>query len=200
MKNLDKSYFDCPTIAKPETVSGNTNQEQVNNHMRSGKQILLYLLTKYSQEFQKESSIEIVSDRVKSGILVLCSTAQFMFEYIDKYEWITQNHIVEDKDFGPERQGLGLKNQKLLLSDLFALITEDETKIPKNIKRIYPNINIEDYKAGVHLIWSLLRALEWSVNFEGIESEKSDLQKAEETINNYLKILKTYRKNPEDYF
>ncbi|MFB9077978.1 hypothetical protein ACFFLS_04830 [Flavobacterium procerum] len=168
--------------------------------MKSGKQILLHLLTEYSQKFQDKDVIEEVSDRLKAGLLLHGSTPQFMFEYVEKCGWLTKHNIVDDENRGTEKQGLGLKKQELLFSDLFSLITDDETTIPDLIKNTYPDMTLEDYQAGVHMIWLLLRLLEWHVSLETLETEEPDIKIAEKSITSYQQILNEYRKDPDNYF
>ena len=87
----------------------------------------------------------------------------------------------------------------MLLSDLFGLITESE-EIPENIKENYPEITPEAYQAGTHIVWSLLKALEWSKTYEDVENlGKLDEKEKERFLKNYERKLEEYRNDPEDY-
>ncbi|MFC5048409.1 hypothetical protein ACFSTE_13725 [Aquimarina hainanensis] len=167
--------------------------------MASGKQILLSLLSEYSQKKTTKQQLEKVTNRIKSGLLLHGSTAKFMWPTVEELTWVEQRPDIEQGDDEVKKQGLGLRDSELLLSDLFGLITESE-EIPENIKEIYPEITNEAYKAGIHIIWSLLKALEWSKTYEDVEnSGKLDVSEKERFLKNYERKLVEYRNDPEDY-
>ena len=168
--------------------------------MKSGRQILIHLLNEYSKKFQEKEFEETISDRIKAGLLIHGSSSQQMFEFVEKSAWITQNLIVDSKDCGAQRQGLGLKSQNLLLSDLFCLITEGEENIPESVKETYPELDKENYKAGINLIYLLLRLFEWNSYNSKIEEQEDNIEEADKMLNNYLRILKEYQRNPKDFF
>jgi len=168
--------------------------------MKSGRQILIHLLNEYSKKFQEKEFEETISDRIKAGLLIHGSSSQQMFEFVEKSAWITQNLTVDSKDRGVQRQGLGLKSQKLLLSDLFCLITEDKENIPESVKETYPELDKENYKAGINLIYLLLRLFEWNSYNSKIEEQEDNIEEADKMLNNYLRILKEYQRNPKDFF
>ena len=165
--------------------------------MKSGKQILLWLLSQYSQKFINKDEIENISNRIKAGLLLHGSSSEEMFEIVEKTTWITKDliHIENDNvenNLGHYRQGLGLKKYNLLLEELFELII-DENKIPKGLKNEYPGITLDDYQAGIHLIKLLLFATEWNRNNNDIEKETPDTEIAEKLINVYINQLNLYR-------
>lgn len=45
--------------------------------------------------------------------------------------------------------------------------------------RVYPEMTLEDYNAGINLIWLFLRAFEWSSVHSEINKEKPDIESAE---------------------
>ncbi|WP_128755249.1 hypothetical protein [Aquimarina sediminis] len=167
--------------------------------MASGKQILLSLLSEYSQKMTASNQIKKVTERIKSGLLLHGSTANFMWKTVEQLAWVQQAPNIELGDNEVKEQGLGLKDANLLLSDLFGLITESEG-IPENIKEMYPEITPEAYQAGTHIIWSLLKALEWSKTYEGVEnSGQLDINEKERLLNRYEQKLVEYRNDPEDF-
>ena len=165
--------------------------------MKSGKQILLWLLSQYSQKFINRDEIENISNRIKAGLLLHGSSSEEMFEIVEKTTWITKDLIHIEKNnvennLGHYRQGLGLKKYNLLLEELFELII-DENKIPKGLKKECPGITLDDYQAGIHLIKLLLLAVEWNKTNNDIEKETPDTKIAEKLINVYINQLKLYR-------
>jgi len=167
--------------------------------MASGKQILLSLLTEYSQKKTEQDQILEITERIKAGLLLHGSTAKFMWPTVEELTWVEKTPNIELGDSEVKQQGLGLQNTDLLLSDLFSLITEN-TEIPENIKEIYPELTSEAYKAGIHSIWSLLKALEWSKTYEDVENfGKLDESEKEGFLESCTRKLVEYRKDPEDY-
>ncbi|MEW7280399.1 hypothetical protein ABW636_17545 [Aquimarina sp. 2201CG1-2-11] len=168
-------------------------------NMASGKQILLSLLSEYSQKKTAKQQLEKITERVKAGLLLHGSTAKFMWPTVEQLTWVEQTPDIEQGDNEVKKQGLGLKDADLLLSDLFDLITESE-EIPENIKEIYPELTKEAYQAGTHIIWSLLKALEWSKTYEDVENLGTlDTNEKEDFLTSYQKKLEEYRKDPDDY-
>ena len=163
--------------------------------MKSGKQILLWLLSQYSQKFINRDEIGNISNRIKAGLLLHGSSSEEMFEMVEKTTWITKDliHIENiENNLGHYRQGLGLKKYNLLLEELFELII-DENKIPKRLKKECPGITLDDYQAGIHLIKLLLLAIEWNRANNDIEKETPNTEIAEKLINVYINQLKQYR-------
>ena len=167
--------------------------------MPSGKQILVSLLSEYSQKKTVKNQLEKITERVKAGLLLHGSTAKLMWPTVEQLTWIEQTPDIEQGDDEVKKQGLGLKDADLLLSDFFSVITEGE-EIPDHIKENYPEITKEAYTAGIHIIWSLLKALEWSKTYEDAENlGKLDESEKESMIAVYERKLIEYRNDPEDY-
>ena len=122
-----------------------------------------------------------------------------MWPTVEQLTWIEQTPDIEQGDDEVKKQGIGLKDADLLLSDFFGVITESE-EIPDHIKENYPEITKEAYTAGIHIIWSLLKALEWSKTYEDAENlGKLDESEKESMIAVYERKLIEYRNDPEDY-
>ena len=167
--------------------------------MPSGKQILVSLLSEYSQKKTVKNQLEKITERVKAGLLLHGSTAKFMWPTVEQLTWVEQTPDIAQGDDEVKKQGLGLKDADLLLSDFFSVITEGE-EIPDHIKENYPEITKEAYTAGIHIIWSLLKALEWSKTYEDAENlGKLDESEKESMIAVYERKLIEYRNDPEDY-
>lgn len=167
--------------------------------MASGKQILLSLLTDYSQRQTAPDDLENVSQRVKAGLLLHGSTSNAMWKMVDQMSWVERLNDTEGQPSYLESQGLGLKESGLLLSDLFDL-TIAKPDIPKDIEDAYPELTPDAYKAGVHMIGLLLRAMEWSIAMEAVE-ENGVLDEAEKDrlLSSYLNKLHEYALDPDDY-
>ncbi len=167
--------------------------------MASGKQILLSSLIESSQKFQKEGETESVSEELKAGLLLHGSTASFMWKMVEKLGWINQRIVIDEEVGDIEKQGLGLAKQNVLLSVIFEKITDNEHLL-ETVKSDYPAIEKEDLEAAIHIIWLLLKSLEWSKNTESVEDNgKLDLKEKEHLINSYKRKLNDYREDPEDY-
>lgn len=163
--------------------------------MPNGKQILLRLLGKYSQEKTPKKELEEVTETVKSGLLLHGSSSHQMWNMTHELAWLERS---PDQDGIVKKQGLGLRASDFLLSELFGIITENE-KIPAPIKKEFPELSQKAYKAGIHTIWLLIKALEWSESYEEVESEPFDLKETERLLSIYKRKLIEYRKDPEDY-
>jgi hypothetical protein len=81
--------------------------------MPSGKQILLSLLNECSQRLVEGQDVEVVSEQLKAGLLLHGSTPDEMWFHVDRMAWISEN---EDGEI--VRQGLGLREKNIFLSDL----------------------------------------------------------------------------------
>ena len=127
--------------------------------MPSGKQILLSLLSEYSQKKTSAHEMEQVTQRVKAGLLLHGSTSNYMWRATDKLAWVQETDEIEEIDADFNTQGLGLAESRLLLSNLFELMTQTQD-IPEDVKEVYPDLTQDAYLAGVHSIWLLLRSLD----------------------------------------
>ncbi len=158
--------------------------------MASGKQILLELLKELSQQKTNEKDLSDVTDKIRAGLLLHGSTASYMWPLVEGMDWISRKE--EGKTI---RQGLGLTNSGLFLSELFDLITWDES-IPESVLNEYPEI---DHKAAINAIRLILTSVEWSLTYMRAEEGGMSCLEKEELINSYVRKLAEYRKNPNDY-
>lgn len=167
--------------------------------MPSGKQILLSLLSEYSQKQTSTDELEEVTQRVKAGLLLHGSTSNYMWKATDKVAWVQETVEVEQTDAEFNTQGLGLADSGLLLSTLFNLMTQAED-IPEDVKEAYPELTQEAYLAGVHSIWLLLKSLEWSKTYKDVEAGgQLDLSEKERLLTSYQRKLIEFKNDPEDY-
>ena len=167
--------------------------------MPSGKQILLSLLSEYSQKQTPANEIEHVTQRVKACLLLHGSTSNYMWRVTDKLAWLQETDEVEEIETEYNTQGLGLAESGLLLSNLFDLMTQTQD-IPEDVKEVYPDLTQDAYLAGVHSIWLLLRSLEWSKTYEDVEEGGAlDLSAKERLLKSYQRKLIEFKNDPEDY-
>lgn len=164
--------------------------------MTIGQHILLSLLSEYTKSKTPSEELEDVSDRLKAGLLLHGSSSNAMWKTVDELTWIS---VTDEKKNDTKRQGLGLKQQNLPLSDVFDLMTQN-SNIPDALKAEYPKLTHEAYQAGVQTIWLLLRALEWSHN--GTNNDIADdfnSKMKEDLIASYIRKIEEYKSAPDDY-
>ncbi|MEP3890413.1 MAG: hypothetical protein ABJN69_08085 [Hellea sp.] len=165
--------------------------------MPSGKQTLLSLLTEYSQRYSETSDLDEISDRVKAGLLLHGSSSNSMWKAVEDITW--KSHCAREDGLTVTEQGLTLEPSGILLTDLFSVISEDETLI-NHVRKTYPEISPDAFQSALHIIWLLLGSVEWSKAHEEIES-KIDVDGAQQkkSLKAYQRKLKEYREDPEDY-
>lgn len=164
--------------------------------MPSGQHILLSLLSEYAKSKTPSEELEDVSDRLKAGLLLHGSSSNAMWKTVDELTWIS---VTDENKNDTKRQGLGLKQQNLLLSDMFDLMTQSPD-IPHALQAKYPKLTNESYEAGIQTIWLLLRALEWSHNSaQNEDADDLDGKMKKNLIASYIRKLEEYKNNPDDY-
>lgn len=167
--------------------------------MPSGKQILLSLLTEYSQRKTASADLETATQRIKAGLLLHGSSSNAMWKMVDQMAWLDRLNETEGRPSYLSGQGLGLKKSGHLLSELFALMTES-SDIPEHIKADCPELTPDAYKAGLHMIWLLLHALEWSSEMVEVEDNGAlDAEEKERLIEAYERKLTDFQNDPEDF-
>lgn len=165
--------------------------------MPSGKQILLSLLSEYSQNKSSADQMENISERLKAALLLHGSTSHEMWNMVEKISW--ENHSTSEDGHPITNQGLMLKGTDVLLSDFFNLISEDK-KTLEHIRTLYPEINRETIASALHMIWLLLKSVEWSKTYEDVEIYgNSDNAEREKKLENYQRKLREFREAPDDY-
>jgi len=132
--------------------------------MPSGKQILLALFSKFSQEFQEAGALQHVSDVMRAGLLLHGSTAEETWFKVARAAWLSE----EDKD-GHVRQGLGLEKQRIFLSDLFEEITAS-AKIPEPVRKAYPALTKSEYESATFLMWLILSSCQFFSGLASVEN------------------------------
>ena len=160
--------------------------------MPSGKQILLSLLQDCSQRLVEGAEIADVTDRLKAGLLLHGSTPDEMWFHAERMTWLSK---VEDGEI--TKQGLGLKDKDIFLSDLFNYIVWDED-IPRKVKEEIPNITQKEYNSAIHIIGCLLSSLQWYECLSSVENAGNlDQKTSEKLIASYRKKLAAFRENPD---
>ena len=160
--------------------------------MPSGKQILLSLLQDCSQRLVEGEELEEVTDRLKAGLLLHGSTPDEMWFHAERVAWISK---IEDGEI--TKQGLGLKDKGIFLSDLFEYIVWNE-EIPQQVQKEIPNITQKEYTSAIHIIWCLLSSLQWFSCLSSVENAgKLDEYTAERLITSYRRKLAMFRENPD---
>jgi hypothetical protein len=160
--------------------------------MPSGKQILLSLLNECSQRLVEGQDVEVVSEQLKAGLLLHGSTPDEMWFHVDRMAWISEN---EDGEI--VRQGLGLREKNIFLSDLFECMVSNE--IPDKVIEEYPNLTKNEYNSATSIIWCLLSSLQFFSQLISVENDGNlDEDQAEKLIDGYRKKLEKFRENPDE--
>lgn len=165
--------------------------------MPSGKQTLLSLLTEYSQKYSEDSDLDEISDRVKAGLLLHGSSSNSMWKTVEDIAW--KSHSTHEDNAPITSQGLTLDEAHILLSDFFGLISEDKGLLD-HVKQSYPEMSSDAFHSAMHIIWLLLKSVEWSKPHEAVENEKDpNGAQQEKSLKAYQRKLAEYREDPEDY-
>lgn len=165
--------------------------------MPSGKQVLLHFLKKYSLAFQEQDDLSEVSEDMRVAFLLHGSTPPDMWHHVNNIEW--GNDLDEkNKVIG---QGLKVKGKDIMLSDLFEQITWEDEKIPNRVADRFPEITSEEYKSATHLIWLLLRGMEYSDWLSQVENNgEMDLEQLKKWQVSYRKKMDLFREDPDDFW
>jgi hypothetical protein len=160
--------------------------------MPSGKQILLSLLNECCQRLVEGQDVEVVSEQLKAGLLLHGSTPDEMWFHVDRMAWISEN---EDGEI--VRQGLGLREKNIFLSDLFECMVSNE--IPDKVIEEYPNLTKNEYNSATSIIWCLLSSLQFFSELISVENDGNlDEVQAEKLVDGYRKKLEKFRENPDE--
>jgi hypothetical protein len=160
--------------------------------MPSGKQILLSLLNECCQRLVEGQDVEVVSEQLKAGLLLHGSTPDEMWFHVDRMAWISEN---EDGEI--VRQGLGLREKNIFLSDLFECMVSNE--IPDKVIEEYPNLTKNEYNSATSIIWCLLSSLQFFSQLISVENDGNlDEVQAEKLVDGYRKKLEKFRENPDE--
>ena len=163
--------------------------------MFSGKQVLMSLLTEYSQKFQEDDKLGDISENIRSAFLLHGSTPNHMWYAVDNIEW--ESYLNHDDEIS--QQGIGIKKLGILLSDFFLEILSDE-KVEKLVQDKFPELSKVEVESNLWLIFSLLRLLEWSRNDMILEqNEFENSKEIPRSIDSMKKKLELFRKDPDEY-
>lgn len=159
--------------------------------MPSGKQVLLKVLQQYSQQQQQESDLEQASEVVQSALCLHCSTSGETMEKILEMGWLSYS-----KDEKLVKQGLGLSEPNVFLSDLFEELIEDD-KMPQRIKDRFPEITQQQYDSGLDMIWWLLSSLQYWSQLSSVENQGVlDEAEADKLLKGHKRWLNSFKKEP----
>lgn len=162
--------------------------------MPSGKQVLLYLLQKFSQKVQNEEDLFEVSEDLRAALLLHGSTPDHMWFNVERIAWLSE----EDED-GPIRQGLGLRGKNIFLSDIFESMTYDD-EIPENVKRDFPNLTKDEFTSATDIMWLLLSSTQWFDCLSSVENNgQLDMKQVKDWMISYRQKMNLFRKDPADY-
>ncbi len=164
--------------------------------MPSGKQVLLHLLKKYSLTFQEEHALQEVSEDLRVALLLHGSTPPEMWYNVENIEWGSKRN--DENEI--ETQGLKIKNKNIMLSELFEQMTWDDEKVPSRVSEFFPNITTEEYKSASHIMWLILKSIEYSDWLAKVENMgKMDFEQLEKLLVSYRKKMKLFRENPNKF-
>lgn len=157
--------------------------------MPSGKQILLSLLRTYSQQGVDAIAQGEVTDRLKAGLLLHCSTAEETWADVERVAWVREDGV----------QGLGVARTGTLALAIFEALVGDHV-LPEHVAREFPSLSQADYEAAI----LVLRALVSQVCFyDGLNSVENggalDEAESERLIANYREKLAMYREDPDEF-
>lgn len=163
--------------------------------MPSGKQILLSVLAEISQCQQGDESLEEVSEIVQAALLIHGSTAAETWFHVTRSGWLSER----DKKRGLVRQGLGLSDRGIFLSDLFEAMTKDAS-IPKSVADAYPDLTEEEYESATFLMWLVLSACQFFDQLSPVENGgQLDRDATNRMIDNYRSKLESFKADPDGY-
>ena len=164
--------------------------------MPSGKQILLSLLQRFSQQPQETADLDLVSDQVRAGLLLHGSTSEETWLRIERMAWLS-----EEDSAGRIRQGLGIGGQQgVFLADLLEAIAEDDSLLV-NLRDSYPDLGRADLRAALQVTWLLLSSLEFRENLAPVEgADDPDEEQMSRMLSSYLAKLRLSRDDPDAYF
>lgn len=167
---------------------------QLERTMPSGKQVLLALMSRFSQRQHDAGELDDVSARFIAGLLLHGSTADDTWIALDRIGWIEGE--TEWRGF---RQGPGLREGQVFLADLFEVMTESE-EIPESVKRAFPSLRQEEYSSAILVMWLMLSACQFHKGLECVENG-GKLDPAEESrmVESMVKKLKLFREDPWDF-
>jgi hypothetical protein len=158
--------------------------------MPSGKQILLAELQRLSQKRLPKEQLAAATERFRAGLLLHGSTAASAWPTVEKIGWIEEQEGI---------QGPGLIKENIYLADLVNAL-KAETGIPEAVKKLYPDLSLKAYRAGLHVIWLLLAQLYYQESLSSVENDGVlDRDVAEKWVLSCMDKLKCYREDPEGY-
>ena len=161
--------------------------------MPSGKQILLSLLSEYSQRETVSENLSNVSDRIRAGLLLHCSTAEETWFKVDKIAWLSED------DNGVSRQGLGFEKQRVFFTDLIDELSVDE-RLFTIVKEKFPELTKSDIDDAMFFIWHILSSIQFFTELSSVENDgELDPSEKEFLLENYQSKWKLFKDDPYDY-
>ena len=159
--------------------------------MPSGKQVLLDVLQTLSQNALQPSDLQESSETLRSALCAHCSTSGETMEKIQQVGWLTELEKGEII-----KQGLGLVEPNIFLSDLFETLIEEDT-IPERVKERFPNLTQQEYSTSLDMIWWLLSSLQYWQELSSVENNGVlEVHEKEKLINGYKNLLRNFEKDP----
>jgi len=120
-----------------------------------------------------------------------CSTSGETMEKIQKVGW-----LVKSEDDRLIKQGLGLKEPNIFLSDIFEELIEDD-QLPTRLTERFPNLSQEQYSTALDMIWWLLSSLQYWEQLSSVENDgELDVKEKNKLLLGYSKWLKNYEEDP----
>jgi hypothetical protein len=142
----------------------------------SGKQILTLILSELSTKITPDEELSKATDYLRAGLLLHGSTAYETYEKVSKLTWsssLYEKYETEDEEEDKvARQGIALANGNIFLSDLFESMIETPM-LKEELLKIYPNLEPDDYEAGVFAIWLVLSSVQMFTELLSVEIDSS---------------------------
>lgn len=132
-----------------------SNEKKTKAKVGSGKQVLSLILADLSTTVTAESELSLATDRLRAGLLLHGSTADETYEIVSRLTWASSL----DDEGDVTAQGIAIGNGAVLISDFFEEIM-DIPKLKQKMLKRYPELQPDDYEAGILAIWLILSSVQ----------------------------------------
>ena len=135
----------------------------------------------------------MVTDLIRAGLLLHCSTADETWFKVDKIGWLS------DGEGEITRQGLGFIKQGTFISDFFEELSSDE-RIIEIMRDKFPELTASDVEDAMFFIWHLLSATQYFKCLNSVENEGVlDTPEKDALLENCMSKWKLFKADPYDF-
>lgn len=162
--------------------------------MPSGKQVLIHLIEKHSQNESSEQDLHEISENFRIALLLHGSTSTDMWFNFERLAW----HSKTDES-GTLRQGLGLRGKEIFLLDIFEDIFHND-RILEAINSELSHLTEDELEDSVHTILLLLWATEFCSQLNQVENGGVlDHNQLKKWYKSYREKLANFRLDPGEF-